>query len=543
MAYIVMTLTCFLKNKNKMKKYISLFTALLFCFHFFGQKKQVVIEIQPFLQDATPSSIIIKWQTNTGEESLVEWGLTPKLGKKTKGISYDINFTEVRIHEVKVSKLKRLTTYYYRVRTGKTNSEVFQFKTPPFASDQEDFNIVAMSDMQYDSNEPDKYKEVIKDGVLTYLKKELEGELSDNLALVMIPGDLVQSGTNFKQWQEHFFNPSEKLFANVPVYPVLGNHERNSQYYFKYFSLPKNGSPEYAEHWWYKDYGNTRILGLDSNDGYRDTKQQYLWLKKTLEETANNEDIDFVFAQLHHPHKSELWIPGEEDFSGKVVKMLETFTTTTGKPSIHFFGHTHGYSRGQSKEHKHLWVNVASAGGAIDNWGEFEGRDYDEFTVTQDEYGFVIVSVDGDRNDPKFTLKRISRGNKEKNRDNELRDSITIYRKSRKPLAPVALPILSANIKGTVLKAKPFKSEYNKAFHAASHWQVSTTKDFSKLVFDSWKQHENWYYKENRQKNDDLSDEKTNRLLPKTTYYWKVRYRDQNLNWSNWSNTITFKTK
>jgi len=55
-----------------------------------------------------------------------------------------------------------------------------------------------------------------------------------------------------------------------------------------------------------------------------------------------------------------------------------------------------------------LWINVAfSAGGsAIDNWGEFEGRDYDEFTVTQDEYGFCYVEVDVSRKPSVFTIKK-----------------------------------------------------------------------------------------------------------------------------------------
>ena len=70
---------------------------------------------------------------------------------------------------------------------------------------------------------------------------------------------------------------------------------------------------------------------------------------------------------------------------------MENFTEECGKPSIHFFGHTHGYSRGQSHDHNHLWVNVATAGGAIDYWGEWPQADYDEFTVTQDEWGFVVV--------------------------------------------------------------------------------------------------------------------------------------------------------
>ena len=521
------------------------FISLMFPFFGNAQKRAVSISIQPYLQDATPNSIKILWETSLGEESIVEWGLTSKLGQKTKGIAFDVNFSASRVHEVKLTGLKKFTEYYYRVKTGKAISDIFQFKTPPFASDNKSFNIIAMSDMQYNSNYPNKFSEIVNDGVLEYLKKEYEGNLPENLAMVMIPGDLVSTGSNYSQWKEHFFNPAEKLFAEVPVYPVLGNHEQNSIFYFKYFSLPENGTPAYAEHWWYKDYGNTRIIGLNSNDGYRDSKAQYEWLEKLLEDTAKNQDIDFVFAQLHHPHKSELWIPGEIDFSGKVVSLLEKFSTETGKPSLHFFGHTHGYSRGQSKDHKHLWINVASAGGAIDNWGEFEGRDYDEFTVTQDEYGFVMVEVDGSKNDPKFTIKRISWGNENKWKTNEQTDSITVWKKDSKPETPEALKPNNetVDITGVILKASPFESNFKNAFHAAAHWQIATSNDFLKPVFDSWKQHENWYYLENRQKNDDLTDEKTKRLKPSTTYYWRVRYRDQNLNWSDWSNILSFKTK
>lgn len=520
-----------------------LFLFLSFVF-IVGIAQKTEILVKPFLQDATPNSIVIKWETSKGEESVVEWGLTSKLGKKSTGIAYDINFSESRIHEVKLTELKRFTTYYYRVVTNKVKSDIYQFKTPPFASDNKSFNIVAMSDMQYDSNEPDKFSEVVNQGVLEYIRKEYNGKLPDNLAMVMIPGDLVVTGSKYNQWKEHFFNPAEKLFAEVPLYPVPGNHERNSIFYFKYFSLPENGTAAYAEHWWYKDYGNTRVLGLDSNEGYRNLGEQLKWLQKVLDETAKNDSIDFVFAQMHHPHKSELWIPGEADFSGKVVAKLEKFSTDSGKPSIHFFGHTHGYSRGQSKEHKHLWVNVASAGGAIDNWGEFEGRDYDEFTVTHDEYGFVVVEVDGDKNDPKFTLKRISRGNTVQPKDNEQTDSITVWRNNRKPNAPKGISPQTEmeGFKNIILKADVFKSNFDNAFHAASQWQISKDKNFEKIAYDSWKQFENWYYKENRQKDDDLTDEKIKRLSPNTQYYWRVRYRDQNLNWSNWSNISTFKT-
>ncbi|MEK6478615.1 metallophosphoesterase family protein [Catalinimonas sp. 4WD22] len=502
------------------------------------------ITIKPYLQDATPHSIKVMWETSSGEESIVEWGTSPKLGKKTKGTAFPINYTDARVHEVALTELDRLTLYYYRVRTGKAVSDIYQFKTPPFARDEQAFQLVAMSDMQIDDGKPDKFAEIVQDGILTYLQNEFEGEVPENLALVMIPGDLVSDGGVYEQWRDHFFAPAQDLFSKVPVYPVPGNHERNSQYFFKYFSLPRNGSPEFDEHWWYKDHGNVRIIGLDSNEGYRN-RTQLGWLENVLDQTRDNDSIDFVFAQLHHPHKSELWLDGEEDFTGEVVKKLEAFSTETGKPSIHFFGHTHGYSRGQSRDHKHLWINVATSGGNIDYWGEFAQQNYDEFTVTQDEYGFVMVEVDPNQGDPKFTVKRFSQGNENLERDNELRDSVTVWRFDKKPTAPQAISPKneSVNVFNILLKANAFSSDLASAEHGASHWQVATTEDFKEPVFDSWKQFEDWYAYQDLQKDDDLTDEKVRKLNEGTTYFWRVRYRDKNLNWSEWSAPASFTTE
>ncbi|MCB0686759.1 MAG: metallophosphoesterase family protein [Saprospiraceae bacterium] len=504
------------------------------------------LQIQPYLQDMEPNSVVIMWQTDFGEESTVQWGETKALGKESHGVVENINYDDVRLHSVKLEGLQRFTTYFYRVQTGAVGSEIFQFRTPPFASDHHSFSFVAMSDMQKDSDAPQKFWEVANKGVINFFDSRYGSELQDNLAMILIPGDLVGSGEVFEQWQKDFFNPGEKLFSHVPTYPVPGNHERNSVFFFKYFTLPENGTPAHAEHWWYKDYGNLRILGLDSNDGYNDRSVQLTWLESVLEDCAQNSDIDFVFAQLHHPYKSELWIPGEEDFTGEVIHRLESFTDKTGKPSIHFFGHTHGYSRGQSRDHKHLWVNVATAGGSIDNWGEFEGKDYDEFTVTQDEYGFVVVDVNADKDDPHFTLKRISRGNQFKSRENEVTDSLIIWRNSTTPEQPKGLGPSGEEVplENVVLNASRFRSSKAAAFHAASHWQVSRSRDFDQLLMDSWKQYENWYYNVNQQANDDLTDEIIHRqLLPGEEYYWRVRYRDQYLNWSKWSDIQTFKTK
>jgi len=237
---------------------------------------------------------------------------------------------------VNLTNLTPDTRYYYRVQTGSYVSATSTFRTST-GDAEEPLRIALMSDMQLGS----RFSEIVNDGVIRYINDTFGGELEDELSFVMIPGDLVGSGSNYSQWENTFFDPAANLLGRVPVYPVPGNHEQDSDNFFDYFMLPENGSPGFEEHWWYFDQGNTRVIGLDSNWGYR-TITQLDWLTETLDDACANADIDFVFAQLHHPHESELWIAGNTSFTGDVIDRLVDFTANCEKPSAHFFGHTHG---------------------------------------------------------------------------------------------------------------------------------------------------------------------------------------------------------
>ena len=499
------------------------------------------ILIGPYLQDATPHSMYILWETDSGDESIVEWGTDANLSSNTSG-TFWITPDQSRMHEVLLDNLDHHNTYFYRVKTLGTYSDIYSFRTHGHSAHEDDTHIVAMSDVQQDANNPDKFREVVEEGIIEYFEQTYGGDITDHLALVMIPGDLVNTGSSYAQWQTQFFEPSKELLARIPMYPVLGNHEVNADYYFQFFRLPENGTPGFEEHWWYKDYSNIRIIGLDSNAPFTN-QEQLSWLDTLLTQTCTADSVDFVFAQLHHPHKSELWTPGESDYTGEVIQRLEAFSTKCGKPSIHFFGHTHGYSRGQSRDHKHLWINVATGGGAIDYWGEYPNFDYDEFSVTQDEFGFVSVAVTAGA-DPQITIKRISRGNKFAARDNDIRDSLVI-RKNVKSVAP-PYPVFPVNEMVSpdcvMLKATGFSSMEN-SVHGQSHWQVTAQEnDFASPVKDQWKNYENWYDQTDTQAGDDLTDEAITNLAENTTYWWRVRYRDREFNWSDWSAMATFTT-
>ena len=502
----------------------------------------VSLVVNPYLQDATPNSMKILWETDSDSQSMVEWGMYIFLTETTSGSSFS-NYGNSKVHTVELSDLLPNTRYYYRVVVGnyESYSDLYDFITPPDPSSEASFRIIAMSDMQRDNSNPNKFNEVIHDGVIDYISDEYSDDIAAELAMVLVTGDLVVTGSSYYQWADHFFEPSEDLFSHVPLYPVFGNHEQNTDYFIKYFHLPDNGTPGYEEHWYYTDYSNLRVIGLDSNGGYQ-VQEQLDWLEAVLQDACSNDHIDFVFAQLHHPYKSELWTPGESNYTGDVIQRMENFSDECGKPSIHFFGHTHGYSRGQSQDHNHLWVNVATAGGAIDYWGEWPQADYDEFTVTQDEWGFVVVDIEaGD--DPQFVLKRISRGNGYTYRDNEIRDEVVIRFNNTPPNQPSGLsPSGQEDPDLLILSADDFLDADGDEPMAAQ-WMVYQDCDLSSSpLINKFVNMENWYYNENTQESVELTQVGVSGLGGSSSYCWSVRYRDTSLGWSEWSEPLSFET-
>lgn len=501
------------------------------------------IVVAPYLQNGNPTSMIIMWETDAANDGYVDWGITGAT------LTNAVTSTSIggegsnRIHTALISNLNDDTKYFYKVRTftGEESATYF-FKTHPTKSSETSLNIVAMSDMQRDGSNPNVFETIINSGIIPVANANYPNGLED-IEAILIPGDLVATGS-YSAWRDTYLSPSVGITPYVPTYPVPGNHEyygTGISLFLDYTDLPLNGTPSNPEEWWYKDISNLRIVGLNSNSPNADLSTQLLWLETILDEAGADTTIDFVFAELHHPFKSELWLPGELDFTGDIIAILESFSTTYSKPSIHFFGHTHAYSRGQSRDHNHLWVNAATAGGAIDNWGEFPNADYDEFVLSEDEYGFVMVEVEAGA-DPKFVLKRYSQGDENNFENNTLSDEITIKRFSTAPNMPIGItPLGASDLACIEFKGSPFSNGTNS--HQASHWQIVEGCDFNDpSVQDIWKQSMNWYNEIDTQAGDDLTDEDEVSLIANTTYCWRVRYRNSNLKWSDWSVPLIFNT-
>ena len=192
----------------------------------------VIIKVEPYLQDAYPNSITIMWETDLNDQSIVHYGTDENLVNMAIGTA-QISSGLAQIHTVNIYDLNSDTRYYYKISTNGVETEIYNFITPP--ATHEHFSFVAMSDMQQDAANPNKFHEVVHDGIIDFLNDNYSGDLADDLGFIMIPGDLVANGLTYWEWENTFFDPASPLFSQVPVYPVLGNHENDSEYYRKYF--------------------------------------------------------------------------------------------------------------------------------------------------------------------------------------------------------------------------------------------------------------------------------------------------------------------
>jgi len=183
--------------------------------------------------------------------------------------------------EVVLSRLEPKTKYFYRVictdATGrKVESKPLTFYTACDPSDAFSFTIIG--DTQ-------------RNPAVTGKLAKLMWERRPNF--VIHCGDVVDDGAAKTQWTGDLFKPCSELFGRVPVFPCIGNHEKNHSDYYKYFSLPK---PEY---YYSFKYGNAEFFVLDTN-GLRNLSaesEQYKWLDKGLAAS----DAKWKFCYHHHP--------------------------------------------------------------------------------------------------------------------------------------------------------------------------------------------------------------------------------------------------
>ncbi|GEM_PF-4567610 len=151
--------------------------------------------------------------------------------------------------------------------------------------------------------------------------------------LVVNTGDLVGRGSIWDQWERSYLRPLGPLAGSVPIFTVMGNHERESP---SYFALCTRSGKKRA--WWSADVGPVHFIGLDSNVSLEPGSPQRKWLEADLARAA--ESPAWKILLLHHPFFTAC--PGREP-AAKVRALLPLLEARG--VSLVLEGHDHHYMR------------------------------------------------------------------------------------------------------------------------------------------------------------------------------------------------------
>jgi Calcineurin-like phosphoesterase/Purple acid Phosphatase, N-terminal domain/Calx-beta domain len=295
----------------------------------------------PYLQSATPTSIVVRWRTNVAVDSRVRYGISA--GSLTSTAS---NMTTTMEHAVTLTGLAPATKYYYSVGSAAAalagGDAAHFFITPPVAGTVQPTRIWVIGDAGNNSTG----QRQVRDAYLARV-----GANYTHLWL-MLGDNAYNSGTD-AEYQAAVFNIYPSLLRQSVVWPALGNHDgaaanssTQSGPYYDIFTLPKNGEAggvaSGTEAYYSFDYANIHFVVLDSFETNRSSNGAMLnWLRQDLAATRQN----WIIAFWHHPPYSK----GSHD-SDSETELIEM--RANALPILEDFGvdlvltgHSHSYER------------------------------------------------------------------------------------------------------------------------------------------------------------------------------------------------------
>ena len=239
------------------------------------------------------------------------------------------------------------------------------------------------------------------DQINTNILAELaKAATNENPAFVLVPGDLVYAGNTaaFQAWS-NIMSPVYQ--AGISVYPVLGNHDDDSDpNAFKNFfgpMLPTNGPPGEIGRTYAITRSNVLVLALDTyvNPGRVNTN----WVASVLATNTR----PHVFAMGHQPAFKVNHDDCLDDYPANRNAFWNSLSNAHCR--IYFAGHDHFYDHmrlddgdGDSRNDLHQFI-VGTAGAPLsadsypyngDNSGWTPAR-----VLHEQQYGYVIVEIDG----------------------------------------------------------------------------------------------------------------------------------------------------
>ncbi|MCP5062142.1 MAG: hypothetical protein GY936_06735 [Ignavibacteriae bacterium] len=433
----------------------------------------------PYLQSPTPTSIYVCW-TYIGDNPSAEYGLTSSLGNQVipEIIPIDGGDAVLTWYAAKLENLEPSTTYYYKVKTDSTESEIYKFRTQPVDNNStEHIRFAVYGDNRTDS---EKFREVT-DSVINKTISLYGENLEEDLNLVFNVGDIVTNGNNLLEYLLEYFNPISSIAPYVPFMVSIGNHEHESPHYYKFMKYEDFGGPEGEKYYSFR-IGKVLFIGLNSNPQFRNDTQ-INWLDQILTTAQSDDTIEWIFGFLHDPGHSELWPDGNTPYvQDRVIPTMAKYS----KVDMLTYGHSHNYERGtviDGDEGFRLVLN-GGAGSALDRWEMYDNQEnYPEIQKTFDHYCYSIIDID--IANKAFEVVTYSLGTP----DNPLNNvEIDRFFRNKADETPPVKPTFTSPDKDVIdnLPFK-FKANYSGTYEImSSHFQITDTEgEYSSPLVDA----------------------------------------------------------
>jgi len=510
---------------------------IIFIVMFFaGSLLAVDREMKPYLQTPTPTSIYVSWLGSSSEESTVQYGLTTNLGTTSTGSVYTFA-SDLKWHSVKLQNLKPNTHYYYKCITGNQQTNLCSFTTAPTRDiPNAHLRILFMGDTRTNTNDLINLLNSVQSKMYELYGSNWRQEIN----LLCHVGDLATWAGQPDQFADQYFYPFSVLSSSIPIMVATGNHEAESPNYYNYIKTEDIAGPE-GKIYFSFSLGDARFIFMNSN-----TKgsTQLNWISNQLNEAANNDSIDFIFGVLHHFGHSEMRTV--DNLNWVQYNVIPLFASQA-KPNMLPYGHAHCYERGTSPNGRTRLMCCGGGSAPPDHWtNDGTQVDYPEIHYARDCWLYSIVDIDMEHRT--YTERTFSTGNANAPLNNIQIDNWNqTYDLVNYDAKAISAKVLDG---GNVELISAPSIPYDDFNLMSSEIQLSSNNNFTSNILDIVR---NWMdvYRDtgapNYQPidwNHDLNllryHDVVNGMQSGQTYYWRIRYRSQNADWGQWSQSQQF---
>ena len=298
----------------------------------------------PYLQNATPSSMTVRWRTDQPTETQLWLGSS---AATLQSVVFDA--TPKTEHSAVASGLLAETTYSYRIGDAAgpfATSPVAWLRTLPSPGAVRPMRAWILGDAGFGWS--GQY--AVRDAFTLWTGARLPD------AMLMLGDNAYFTGTD-AEYQAGVFDVYGQAMSVIPTWSTLGNHDAGSAssatqsgVYYDVFALPTGGQagglPSGTEAYYSFDRGHVHFVCLDSMDSDRTaTGAMMTWLQADLAATSAR----WIVAFFHHPpytfgsHNSD----NPADSAGRMADMraIALPILEAGGVDLVLSGHSHNYER------------------------------------------------------------------------------------------------------------------------------------------------------------------------------------------------------